>query len=328
MASNTTDPLADAEYKREVVEAVFIGAVLGFLDLLTICGNLLVCVTIVSNHRLHNNTNFFVLSLAFSDLLLGILVLPFSTLNTVTSTWPLGAVFCNIFISMDVMLCTVSILNLFAISLERYFAVVLPLSYAEKVTIRKVAYVLLGIWIFSFLMAFVPIHVGWNTNDGQVQNLKEPWQCVFEANKIYVLFVSIGTYFIPLIIMCGVYIRVFMIAREQVQRINTLVRATVRMFHENSKDPRFASDSKATVTLASVVMAFAICWIPYFVLFTIRPFLNHPIDLHLDLFTLWLGYVNSMLNPFLYAFHSSQFRKGFLQVLTRRPHEFTKKDYM
>ena len=128
--------------------------------------------------------------------------------------------------------------------------------------------------------------------------------------------------------MCGVYIRVFMIAREQVQRINTLVRATVRMFHENSKDPRFASDSKATVTLASVVMAFAICWIPYFVLFTIRPFLNHPIDLHLDLFTLWLGYVNSMLNPFLYAFHSSQFRKGFLQVLTRRPHEFTKKDYM
>lgn len=325
---NITDGNTDNTYKRALVEAIVIGAVLGFLDLLTICGNLLVCVTILSNHRLRNNTNYFILSLAFSDLLLGILVLPFSTINTILSTWPLGAIFCNIFISMDVMLCTVSILNLFAISLERYFAVVLPLTYAEKLTARKVLYVLLGIWIFSFLLAFVPIHLGWNTDDGQVQNLGEPWQCVFQANKVYVLLVAIGTYFIPLIIMCAVYVRVFRIAREQVQRINTLVRATVRVFQENTKDPRFASDSKATVTLASVVTAFAICWIPYFVLFTIRPFLNHPIDLHLDLFTLWLGYVNSMLNPFLYAFHSSQFRKGFIQVLTRRPVEFSKKDFL
>lgn len=218
------------------------------------------------------------------------------------------------------MLCTVSILNLFAISLERYIAVTTPLRYSKILTSRRVNIVISAVWSFSFAMAYLPIHLGWNTHNGQIQNYKNPGACIFEANKAYVLIVAVGTYFLPLIIMCAVYIKVFQIARDQVQRINSLVRSTAGMFRSKSmkaKDPRYASDSKATVTLASVVTAFAICWIPYFVIFTMRPFLSWDIDPHLDLFALWLGYVNSMLNPFLYAFHSTQFRKGFIRVLTR-----------
>ena len=310
---------------RGVAEIIGIGVVLGVLDLTTVLGNLLVCVTIVSTRRLRNTTNYFILSLAFSDFLLGVLVLPFSTINTILPSWPLGPVFCNIFVSSDVMLCTVSILNLFAISLERYFAVAVPLKYAKVLTFRRVIYIISSIWIFSFVMAFIPIHLGWNTLDGRIGNYAAPWLCLFEGNKLYVLLVAISTYFIPLVIMCVVYIRVFMIAHDQVQRINQLVKSTIRVFNPssaNTKDPRFASDSKATVTLASVILAFAICWIPYFVLFTIRPFVSMKIDIHLDLFTLWLGYINSMLNPFLYAFHSNQFRRGFIQVLTRKRYAY------
>ena len=315
--SNSSAP-EDQGGSRSLVEIISIAIVLAILDILTILGNLLVCVTILTNRRLKTTTNYFILSLAVSDLLLGIVVLPFSTLNTVWPSWPLGAIFCNVFISSDVMLCTVSILNLFAISLERYIAVTSPLRYSKVLTFRRVMIILSGVWIFSFAMAFLPIHLGWNTNNGNIQNLHEPQFCMFESNKAYVLFVSIGTYFLPLLIMCLVYVKVFQIARDQVQRINSLVRSTARMFQSQpSKDPRFASDSKATVTLASVVTAFAICWIPYFVIFTARPFLSWPIDPHLDLFALWLGYVNSMLNPFLYAFHSTQFRKAFIRVLTR-----------
>ncbi len=307
---------------RGLAEIIIIGVILAVLDLTTVLGNLLVCVTIVSNRRLRNTTNYFILSLAFSDLLLGLLVLPFSTINTILPSWPLGPIFCNMFVASDVMLCTVSILNLFVISLERYFAVSLPLKYAKVLTFHRVLIIIASIWFFSFTLAFIPIHLGWNTMDGTVGNYARPWLCGFEGNKLYVLLVAVCTYFIPLLIMCIVYIKVFKIAREQVQRINQLVKSTIRVVNPsaatNSKDPRFASDSKATVTLASVVTAFAICWIPYFVLFTIRPFISWEIDTHLDLFTLWLGYINSMLNPFLYAFHSTQFRAGFIQVLTRK----------
>ena len=218
------------------------------------------------------------------------------------------------------MLCTVSILNLFVISLERYYAVTSPMNYVKILTFRRVCWIIAGIWLFSFIMAFLPIMAGFNTPSQKIQNMYNPSECIFEANKVYVLLVAIFTYFTPLLIMCAVYVRIFLIARQQVERINTLVKSTIRMFDKSKvqNDPRFASDSKATVTLASVVTAFAICWIPYFVIFTARPFLRGPVDTHLDLFALWLGYVNSMLNPFLYAFHSTQFRRAFGGILLRR----------
>jgi hypothetical protein len=108
---------------RSVVVMVMLSVVLAGIIVLTVGGNLLVCVTIRTNRRLQSPTNCFVFSLATTDLLLGATVLPVSALTTVYSHWPFGVIFCNIYVSADVMLCTVSILTLFAISLDRYFAV-------------------------------------------------------------------------------------------------------------------------------------------------------------------------------------------------------------
>ncbi|KAK2142435.1 hypothetical protein LSH36_954g00011 [Paralvinella palmiformis] len=391
----------NATHGRNLPKMVVVGIILGLVILLTICGNLLVCVTIATNKKLQNCTNYFVLSLAITDLLLGSVVLPFSAVNTISETWPLGAIFCNVYTSNDVMLCTVSILTLFAISLDRYFAVTTPLRYQQRMTGRVVWQVMAGIWVFSFLMAFLPIHLGWNTPDGSVMNHRHPTSCLFELNKPYVLLVSLGTYFTPLFVMCGVYLKVLRITQHQVKEINKIQKlaggASTAMLnnssccgedgnssdgqngrhfisrslpnssgtehhhhhhhhhhqqqhqqqqqqqHKNSidhaaghgrfihhehqhlhvrerrhREHRGASDTKATVTLASVVLAFAICWVPYFVLFTAKPFLRSPINVHLDLFCLWLGYVNSSINPFLYAFYNSAFREGFVNVLCRR----------
>ena len=73
---------ADAPIKYNLVVAIILGIILSVLDLTTILGNLLVCVTILSRRSLRNTTNYFILSLSSSDLLLGIIVLPFSTINT------------------------------------------------------------------------------------------------------------------------------------------------------------------------------------------------------------------------------------------------------
>jgi hypothetical protein len=215
-------------------------------------------------------------------------------------------------------------------------------------------------------------------------NHDNPSFCLFDLNKPYVLLVSLGTYFAPLLIMCGVYMKVLRITRHQVKEINKIQKlaggATTAMLnnacvdegnssdgqngrhtihkspkdsdhHKNGinhhgknthhgknghhsknghhghhhharerrhKEHRGVSDTKATVTLASVVLAFAICWVPYFVLFTAKPFLHVEINVHVDLFCLWLGYVNSSINPFLYAFYNSSFREGFVKVLCQR----------
>ncbi|KAK2189871.1 hypothetical protein NP493_95g06023 [Ridgeia piscesae] len=325
---------------RSVTSIVVIGVVLGIIILVTILGNLLVAVTVLNDRRMHTPTNLFILSLASTDLCVGLCVLPFSAVNTLHYEWPFGGIFCNIFTSTDVALCTVSILSLFAISVDRYCALSRPLQYQRKMSARIVWVTIAAIWAFSVVMGFVPIHFGWNTPDLHVQN-RDPTSrvCAFLLNKPYVLLVAVGTYFSPLVIMCVIYFRILRITRKQVKQINKMTRVGAGMeramlngnnrggdagdshsrrgSHIHHKQKMAASDTKAMVTLASIVLAFAVCWVPYFVLFTLKPFLRRPFNVHLDLFALWLGYFNSAINPFLYAFYNSQFRDAFIRILCR-----------
>ena len=336
--------VGEAVIRRSEAELISFGVLIALVIAITVFGNLLVIVTILTTKKIQTPTNYFILSLSITDLCIGTLVMPNSAIITLHWEWPLGAIFCNIYTSVDVMLCTVSILTLFAISLDRYIAVTRPLRYQQQVTCRRVYKVCGFIWIFSFILAFVPIHLGWNSADGSVQNMANPRICAFELNKVYVLIDSVGTYFAPLTVMCVVYMNVLLITKRQVQEINKLSRLgqTTNMLSNRKKDkkhkisngdnthlqipakssgfhspPKLASDTKATITLASLVLAFAICWIPYFVIFTMKPFISEPVNVHIDLFCLWLGYVNSAINPFLYAYYNSAFRNAFARVLCR-----------
>ena len=327
MSTNGNASVEAGDPERPLWAQIVIASVLALLILVCVLGNLLVCVTIASNRKLQSPTNYFIFCLSLSDLSLGVAVLPFSSIVTVTPHWPLGATFCNVYISSDVMVCTVSILTLFAISLDRYSAVTHPLRYTQVVTSRRVFWVCVSIWLFSFVMAFIPIHLGLNTKTGEIQNHAHPEKCVFEMNLTYVVLIASGTYFIPLTIMCAVYMKVYYIARKQVKRINQLANLShvADNSDHHSERRRLASNTKATFTVASVVTAYAICWIPYFVVFTLKAVVE--VNQYLDLFVLWLGYVNSLLNPFLYAFHHSEFRYAFMLILCKKMAKSMKEKY-
>ncbi|KAJ9588211.1 hypothetical protein L9F63_018375, partial [Diploptera punctata] len=74
-----------------------------------------------------------------------------------------------------------------------------------------------------------------------------------------------------------------------------------------------AKERKASTTLGIIMSAFTVCWLPFFVLALIRPFLTIPRSLS-SLF-LWLGYANSLLNPIIYATLNRDFRRPFQQIL-------------
>lgn len=212
-----------------MMSTVLLWVVLLAFIALTICGNVLVCLAVATSRRLHQANSCFIVSLAVADLLLALLVLPFSAmLELRNGRWPLGGVFCNVYISLDVMLCTASILTLLAISVDRYLAISSPLSYPRRVTPSRVAIALMGIWMCSMAVSFLPINLGWNTPDFRVQKLnwkmwdegEESRTCRYEWNNKCVLLFSIGIFYLPLLVMCGVYHRIFCVAREQVQYVN------------------------------------------------------------------------------------------------------------
>nr|XP_057934326.1 histamine H2 receptor-like [Doryrhamphus excisus]XP_057934327.1 histamine H2 receptor-like [Doryrhamphus excisus]XP_057934329.1 histamine H2 receptor-like [Doryrhamphus excisus] len=291
---------------------------------LTVGGNVLVCLAVGLSRRLRRIANCFVVSLAVTDLLMGLLVLPFSaTLELRGGKWPLGGTMCNIYVSLDVMLCAASILSLLAISVDRYLAISAPLSYVSRITSARVTAAIVAIWASSLAVSFVPIHLGWNTVDYRVQHLdwhmgeedKDGRYCQFEWNNNYIVFYVLCSFYLPMLIICGMYLCIFRVARQQVQRI----RAATPSFARTASTAAVAREHKATITLAAVLGAFVICWFPYFTFFTctgIKEQMNPPTTLHSVL--LWLGYFNSLLNPILYPALNRDFRKAYAELLLSR----------
>ncbi|XP_004611588.2 histamine H2 receptor isoform X1 [Sorex araneus] len=305
-ANNTTHPGQEPRPLN-----IPVGVVLILLIVITVAGNVVVCLAVGLNRRLRSLTNCFIVSLAITDLLLGLLVLPFSALYQLTFAWDLGRAFCDIYTSLDVMLCTASILNLFMISLDRYCAVTDPLRYPVRVTPARVAAALVFIWAVSITLSFLSIHLGWNSRHHRGAAAAAPGPqdaartCKVEVNLVYGLVDGLVTFYLPLLVMCVTYYRIFRIAREQARRIQqggSWQAATVR-------------EHKATVTLAAVMGAFVVCWFPYFSVFLYRGLMGDGgINQVLEAVVLWLGYANSALNPILYGALNRDFRTAYQQL--------------
>ncbi|XP_078717960.1 histamine H2 receptor-like [Lampetra fluviatilis] len=289
-------------WKHPPLQRAVIATSLVTLIFATVAGNACVCLAVALTRRLRTLTNCFTASLAVADLLLGVLVLPFSAFAELHSSWPLGPSFCNVYTSSDVMLCTASILHLLAIGVDRYCAVSSPFTYACRVTRGRVAASLAVIWLVSLAVSFPPLHLGWNTEDGTPQN-RGPGdpadRCVFELNRGYVLFDATGTFYVPLALLLFTYSRVFVVARAQARRIGA---ATV-------------GEHKATATLSAVMGAFVTCWFPYFTVFTFQGVTGASVEANAFAVVLWLGYANSALNPLIYATLNREFRAAFVQLL-------------
>lgn len=291
------------------VYKITISVVLVVLILITVAGNVVVCLAVGLNRRLRSLTNCFIVSLAVTDLLLGLLVLPFSAIYQLSCKWSFSKVFCNIYTSLDVMLCTASILNLFMISLDRYCAVTNPLRYPVLITPVRVAISLVFIWVISITLSFLSIHLGWNSRNETSKDNDTILKCKVQVNEVYGLVDGLVTFYLPLLIMCITYFRIFKIAREQAKRIN----------HIGSWKAATIREHKATVTLAAVMGAFIICWFPYFTVFVYRGLKgDDAVNEVFEAIVLWLGYANSALNPILYAALNRDFRTAYHQLFCCR----------
>ncbi|KAL8561344.1 hypothetical protein ACOMHN_040422 [Nucella lapillus] len=164
-----------------------------------IAGNTLVILAISLERRLQNVTNYFLLSLAVTDLLVSLIVMPFSIINELTGRWLFGLILCNLFVTADVLMCTSSILHLCTISLERYIGIRYPL-WAKNKSKRTVFYKIVLVWTLALAITS-PITVLGILDDA---NILQQGQCLL-ANQHFIIYGSIFAFFIPLTIMVVMY---------------------------------------------------------------------------------------------------------------------------
>ncbi|XP_006642527.1 D(4) dopamine receptor [Lepisosteus oculatus] len=196
-ASNETDPSPNSHYN---FPALIFGIL---LIVIIICGNLLVCLSVWTEKALKTTTNYFIVSLAVADLLLAVLVLPlFVYAEFQGGVWSLNAVLCDALMTLDVMLCTASIFNLCAISVDRFIAVSIPLNYNRRHVDQRQIILLSATWIFALAVAS-PVIFGIN----KVHN-RDPTLCKLEDNN-YIIYSSVCSFFIPCPIMVVLYFGMF-----------------------------------------------------------------------------------------------------------------------
>nr|XP_047913879.1 D(3) dopamine receptor isoform X4 [Anser cygnoides] len=131
--------------------------------------------------------------------------------------WTFSRICCDIFVTMDVMMCTASILNLCAISIDRYTAVVKPVQYQYNTgqsSCRRVSLMIVIVWMLAFAVS-CPLLFGFNTTG-------DPSVCSI-SNPIFVIYSSLVSFYLPFMVTLLLYVRIYLVLRQR-QRKRTLTR--------------------------------------------------------------------------------------------------------
>ncbi|XP_050976760.1 trace amine-associated receptor 13c-like [Labeo rohita] len=271
----------------------------------TVFLNLLVIISISHFKKLHTPTNLLVLSLAVADLLIG-LVMPIEATRLIEMCWYFGDTFCGLYSIFIAMLLSASLSNLALIAVDRYVAVCHPLLYPQKITMTKTLISICLSWVCSstFNTAFV-------VNNGYFDMPHRIAPCYGECSVVmgfaWRVTDLIMSFIFPCILIITLYLRIFYVVHQQVKVINTLMKGGKS---ENEGSVRRKTESKAALTLGIIVTVYLLCWIPYYIC-SISVISSATINL-----LTWVVYMNSGLNPMVYALFYPWFKKTIKHILT------------
>uniref|UniRef100_A0A3Q2DHT6 G-protein coupled receptors family 1 profile domain-containing protein n=1 Tax=Cyprinodon variegatus TaxID=28743 RepID=A0A3Q2DHT6_CYPVA len=289
--------------KRPRSEAVLLYTLLSSITIVTVALNLLVIISISYFRQLQTPTNMLLLSLATSDLLVGLLVMPVEVVRFIEPCWLLGEAMCALSYIVGFTLTSASVGNMVLISMDRYVAICFPLQYATKITRSRTEVSVSLCWACSLLYNGVILK----------DHLRQPdrYNSCYGECLVVISYVSgtvdlVFTFIAPCSVIVLLYMRVFVEAASQARAM----RSQVAAFTVTAKK----SEKKAARTLGIVIFMFLMTFCPYY-----YPSLaGQDISNNASSWAIvsWMVYFNSCLNPIIYAFFYPWFRKSIYLIVT------------
>lgn len=293
---------------------------------LSVVGNVLVIAVFSVGKRSKSDLRGYLINLAVADLVMAVFCMPFTFTMTMLGHWIFSEPMCPVVLYMQTVSVTASVGTNMAIGIDRFYVVRYPLR--SRVVRSRSKFVIGAVWLVSLTSSSIQLAVGKaqrrEDNDGGSAAAAAAEETVVDCNevwphpnivwrRVYTLFIFVFTYVIPLAILAGTYGVLGL----------RLWRRTVPGNADVTRDKQqIKSKRKVIKMLVTVVVLFAVCWLPLHVFMFIVDFRHELIPNGTVLMAAyhtvhWLAMSNSFVNPIVYSFLNETFRLDLLDVLQR-----------
>ncbi|KAK2817246.1 hypothetical protein Q5P01_025437 [Channa striata] len=284
-----------------------------------VIGNSLVIYVVYKFKNLRTVTNFFIVNLAVADLLVNMLCLPFTLINTLCGEWKFGQVLCFMLPCAQGTAVHVSTITLNIIALDRHRSIVYHME--TKMSKDMCAVVIVVTWVVSALLASpLAIFREYGTfdfsPDVSLQVCTEKWPGSSMNGSIYSISMLLVQYGLPLAINSVAYIRIWNKLKSHMTR--------------GGRSDRNQRRKKTTKMLLTMVVVFAVSWLPFHA-FQLAVDINSTVPDMKDfklLYTVFhiVAMCSTFVNPILYGWMNNNYRSAFLSVCKcYRPFRFCSK---
>ncbi|KAK3562697.1 hypothetical protein QTP86_005316 [Hemibagrus guttatus] len=211
-AVNRSDGGSESKYDplggHSLWQVILIVLFTGFLSLITIIGNILVIVSFKVNRQLKTVNNYFLLSLAFADLIIGVISMNLYTTYIVMGQWAMGNWACDFWLAIDYVASNASVMNLLVISFDRYFSITRPLTYRARRTTKRAGLMIGLAWLVSLIL-WAPAILFWQYFVGERTVPPDKCYIQFLSEPIITFCTAMAAFYFPVTIMSVLYWRIY-----------------------------------------------------------------------------------------------------------------------
>ena len=281
-------------------------------NVLTLTGNIMVCIAVYKNTRLRTTTNLYIIALAVSDLMSAVFVMPFTLGVLITGEWVYGRVICNFQAYMAMFMVYVSPVTMGLTAFNRYMRICKSEQQYKRIFSPWKSRALLACaWIL--VACYIPVPKLTGLQDylfAPAYALCVPAH-LNQTGKVVHYAIVLGFFFLtPLLTTIFSYIKVAKMIRQH----NAAMSSTIHRGATGSSIT--VQELKLSKCLFVVVFAFMICWIPFWVIVLLRRFhvVTSEMPRNIELLASFFIYLSNTINPFIYAGMNRTFRSEFRKM--------------
>ncbi|XP_032652379.1 G-protein coupled receptor 26 [Chelonoidis abingdonii] len=296
------------------------------LILVSLLSNVLVLICFLYSADIRKQVpGLFILNLTFSNLLMTVLNMPLTLAGIIYKNQPGGDQFCHMVGFLETFLTTNSMLSMAALSIDRWIAVVFPLSYHSKMRYKDAALILSYTWLHSVSFPIVAASLSWMgfhrlyASCTLYNRSEERTQFVIFTGVFHIL-----SFLLSLVVLCFTYLKVLKVARFHCKRIDVITMQTLVLLvdihpsvRERCLEEQKRRRQRATKKISTFIGTFILCFAPYVITRLVELSSVVPINSHWGVISKCLAYSKAVSDPFVYSLLRHQYKTTWKDIINK-----------